>query len=193
MTTVYFIRHAQSDNTVCDSLARPLTPKGRKDCALVTDFLSDKHIQAVLSSPYQRAIDTVAGCAKKNGLTVEVIPAFREHETILDTYSDDDYFGAIRRYWADMHFKIGNDESLADVQSRNIAALEQVLTRYCDKNVAIGTHGIALSTIINYYDNTYGYEDFLAMVKIKPWVVKMEFNGYTCTGIKKINLFPAGV
>jgi len=31
---------------------------------------------------------------------------------------------------------------------------------YEGKNIVIGTHGTALSTIINYYDSTYGYDDF---------------------------------
>jgi len=34
---------------------------------------------------------------------------------------------------------------------------------YEGKNIVIGTHGTALSTIINYYDSTYGYDDFERM------------------------------
>ena len=46
MTAVYFVRHAQSDGSVLDARTRPLTPKGQKDCALVTAYLRDKQIQA---------------------------------------------------------------------------------------------------------------------------------------------------
>ena len=59
MTTVYFMRHAEADNTNPDGRNRPLTEKGLTDCELVTDFLSDKKIGAVISSPYKRAIDTI--------------------------------------------------------------------------------------------------------------------------------------
>lgn len=40
-----------------------------------------------------------------------------------------------------------------------------------------GTHGTALSTIINYYDSTYRFADFMAMVNIMPWVVSMSCLG----------------
>jgi len=39
MTTVYFIRHAESDFNVLDDRNRPLTIKGTVDSVLITDFL----------------------------------------------------------------------------------------------------------------------------------------------------------
>ena len=39
------------------------------------------------------------------------------------------------------------------------------------------------------YDNTYGFNDFMDMVYITPWVVKIEFSGFNCIKIEKINLF----
>ena len=79
MTTVYFVRHAEADNTNRDGRNRPLTVKGLADRKLVTNFFQDKDIDAVLS-------------------------------------------------------------------------------------------------IINHYDRTYGYDGFMAMVDILPWVAKMDFN-----------------
>ena len=38
MTHLYYVRHAQPDYSVHDDLTRPLTEKGMRDCALVTDF-----------------------------------------------------------------------------------------------------------------------------------------------------------
>lgn len=191
MTTVYFIRHAQSDNSVADSRIRPLTPKGLDDRLYVTNFLKDKQINAVFSSPYKRSIDTVLDFAGKNGLSVEIIEDFKEHQTISDQYSDKDYFLFIQRYWSDMDYKIGDDESLAEVQKRNIAALCRILERYPNQNIVIGTHGIALSTILYYYDRTFGYQDFYSIAKVKPWAVKMELNHNDCISIEKINLFSA--
>jgi len=47
MTTVYFIRHAEADNSNQDTKNRPLTAKGNADCALVTAFLQDKSIDGI--------------------------------------------------------------------------------------------------------------------------------------------------
>ena len=67
MTTVYFIRHAEADNTDDDGRNRLLTEKGMKDRAVVTAFLQDKKIDTVFSSPYKRAIDTLVDFTEKNG------------------------------------------------------------------------------------------------------------------------------
>jgi len=75
------------------------------------------------------------------------------------------------------------------VQERNINALNDVLNHHNGKNIVIGTHGSALSTIINYHDNTYGFDDFMAMVNIMPWVVMMTFEESHCVSIEKIDLF----
>lgn len=187
MTVVYFVRHAQSDNSVSDGMIRPLTEKGMYDRTLVTAFLSDKQIDAAFSSPFKRAVDTIADFTEKNGLPIEIVDDFKEHQTISDTYADCAYFPFIERYWADMEYKVAGDESLADVQRRNIGALQVILAKHKDKNIIIGTHGIALSTILNYYDHSYSYENFLAMVKIKPWIVKMEFKGDACVHIEYID------
>lgn len=56
MTTVYFVRHCELNYNNHDDVTRELSPKGLQDCQLVTDFLSDKQVEVVLSSPLKRAI-----------------------------------------------------------------------------------------------------------------------------------------
>ena len=192
MTTIYFIRHAEADRTVHDPYTRPLTEKGLRDRALVTAFLNDKNIDAIFSSPFKRAVDTIADFANHIGQRVTVMDSLKEHDTIGDNYPSDEYFLFIKKYWEDFHHKAPGDESLSEVQERNISAIKSILIGYRDKSVVIGTHGIALSTIINFYDSTYCFDDFLAMVKIRPWVVKMDFNDDGCVGMEKIDLLNPG-
>ena len=187
MTTIYFIRHAETDYNIRDDRLRSLTPKGQKDCALVTEFLRDKKIDVVLSSPYKRAVDTVSGFAASAGLQLDLVEDFRERR--VDSTWIEDFMGFAKKQWEDFSYKLSDGECLAEVQSRNIAALETVLTNYKGKNIVIGTHGAALSTIINYYDKTYCFENYAAMVGIMPWVVKMVFDGNICFDMVKIDLF----
>jgi len=189
MTTVYFIRHAQSDYAVRDGRSRPLTEKGLSDRSLVTEFLQDKGIDAVLSSPFRRAVDTLRPFAEKNGFAIETIEGFRERRSDSDWDRDGDYFPFIERQWADFSYTLSDGECLAEVQARNISALNDVLARYEGKTIAIGTHGMALSMIINYYDRAYGFSDFMAMAYLMPWVVKMGFDGARCARMEKIDLF----
>ena len=193
MTTVYFIRHAESDNSVRDGRIRPLTEKGLADRTLVTDFLRDKAIDIILSSPFKRAVDTISDFAMKHGFEIETVEDFRERKSDIDFTKEKFGFNAfMERQWSDFNYTYSDGESLAEVQDRNIDALNEVLTRYKNKTIAIGTHGTALSTIINYYDHTYGFEDFMAMVNILPWVVRMDFNDDGCIGMEKIDLFNFG-
>jgi 2,3-bisphosphoglycerate-dependent phosphoglycerate mutase len=190
MTTIYFIRHAQADNTIRDGRIRPLTEKGMNDRALVTEFLQDKDIDAVLSSPFKRAIDTVAEFANKNDFEIEIVEDFRERKSDIDFASVNfDFETFMEQQWADFNYTYSDGECLAEVQNRNIAALNDVLKKYSGKNIVIGTHGTALSTIINYYDRTYGFADFMAMVNMLPWVVKADFNDDGCISMEKIDLF----
>ena len=84
MTTIYFIRHAEADNSNRDGRNRPLTEKGMKDRALVTEFLQDKSIDAVVSSPFKRAICTIADFAEQNDCEIEIVEDFRERKSDTD-------------------------------------------------------------------------------------------------------------
>ncbi len=185
MTNIYFVRHAQPDHNIRDDLTRPLSEKGLIDRTLVTEFLGDKSIDCVLSSPYKRAIDTIVDFAKKNHHTIQIVDNFRERDSVWV----EDFIDFAKKQWADFSYKRSDGECLAEVQKRNISALFDVLTQYKDKNIVIGTHETALSTIINYFDNTYGFDDFIAMANIMPWVVRMKFDGENLVGMWKIDLF----
>ena len=149
MTTVYFIRHAQSDYSIGDESSRPLSEKGMNDRLLVTAYLRDKDIGAIYSSPYKRAYDTIEDFANSIGMEIAIVDALRERKTD-GLASDADYWNYTERQWADFSFPLPGGECLAEVQARNITALHEVLARDKDKNIVIGTHGTALSTIINY-------------------------------------------
>ena len=63
MTRVYFVRHAQPEHDWKEGRTRPLTEVGKKDSAIVMEFLKDKKIDAFYCSPYKRSKDTIADAA----------------------------------------------------------------------------------------------------------------------------------
>ena len=63
------------------------------------------------------------------------------------------------------------------MQQRNIAALKEILAEHPGQNIAIGTHGTALSSILNYYRPWFGCEDFLRIVDWMPYIVELTFDG----------------
>lgn len=186
-TTVYFVRHAEPNYNNYDDKSRELSNKGLQDRKLVTKFLEDKHIDVVLSSPYKRAIDTVADFAESVNLEIELIEDFRERRVANEWITDFNSF--CKKQWENFNYKLSDGETLDEVQSRNVKALGAVLENYNGKNVVIGSHGTALSTIINYYDKTFGYSDFEKIRNLMPWIVKFIFEDNTCIKIEKYNLF----
>ena len=183
MTTLIFVRHAATNLQNHDERLRELSPQGMEDCKRVTEYLSTKTIDAVLSSPYRRAVDTVADYAQTHGFEVKLMDGFRERE-LPGWIEDFDVF--VRRQWEDFDYKRPGCESLREAQSRCVAALEAVLRRYAGKTVVIGTHGVVLSTVINYYDCSFGYPEFAQIVGVMPWIVEFDFDeDGTCTKIRQ--------
>ena len=121
---------------------------------MVTKFLVDKHIDVVLSSPYKRAIDTVKDFADSYGIEINVIYDFRERK--VESGWIEDFTSFTKMQWNDFTYKLSDGECLQEVQTRNMSALQQVLNKYAGKNIVVGSHGTALSTIINYYDHFSG-------------------------------------
>lgn len=187
MTTIYFVRHAEPNYNNHDDMSRELSEKGLRDRTLVTEFFKDKQIDVVLSSPFKRAVDTVREFAKRQGMEIELIEGFQERR--VDSGWIEDFQSFCKKQWEDFDYKLSDGESLGEVQRRNIAALGDVLKRYAGKNIVVGSHGTALSTIINNYDKTFGYADFEEIRTLMPWVVRFSFEGEKCVEIRKYNLF----
>ena len=187
MTTIYFVRHAIPNFNNHNDLTRELTAQGLEDRKRVTEFLWNRDIDAVLSSPYKRAVDTVKEFADAKGLEIKLIEAFRERKVESEWIEDFDAF--CKRQWEDFDFKLSEGESLREVQERNISALHQVSEAYNGKNVVIGSHGTALSTIIHYFDPSFGYNEFMKIKNLMPWIVRFTFEGDRCVEIQKYNVF----
>ena len=187
MTVVYFVRHAQPNYENHDDRTRELTAKGLEDRKLVTEFLRDKQVDAVLSSPYKRAVDTVKEFADAYDFSIRLMEDFRERK--IESTWIEDFKGFSQRQWSDFDYKLSDGESLREVQTRNISALNQVLDEYDGKTVVVGSHGTALSTILQYFNPSFGYDDFDKIRPLMPWIVKFTFENGDCLNIQTYNLF----
>lgn len=183
MTNIYFIRHAEPNFGNHDDRSRELTEKGLRDRETVTGYLQDKEIHAVLSSPYRRAVDTVKPFADLQGMEIELIEDFRELKTAEEWIED--FNGFSQRQWNDFSYKLPGGECLQEVQERNIRALMDAARRYEGKNIAVGSHGVAVSAMIHFFDSSFGYEGYRRIQKIMPLVVKFSFEKERCVSIEE--------
>jgi len=173
-TNIYFIRHAQSDFSVKEDAIRPLTAKGKKDSLRVTEALKPFSISRIYSSPYRRAIETLADLEKNLNLEIIKKEGFRERKVGRWV---DDFENFTRKQWQDFSYKIPEGECLEEVQKRNINSLHEVLSEASGENIVIGTHGTALCTIINFLDSSCGFEFFWKIVDKTPLIINIKFAG----------------
>lgn len=173
MNKIYFVRHAKPDFSVHDDLTRPLTDKGIIDSKNICEFLKEKSINKIYSSPYKRAIDTIKELAQNLNIKIEVVDDFRERK--ISNIWIEDFNKFSKSQWENFEYKLNDGESLNEVQSRNIKELHKILNENSNQNIVIGTHGTALSTIINYYDKTFDYLSFTKIKDVMPFIVCMEF------------------
>ncbi len=178
MTRVYFVRHAQSKHPWEEERTRPLTKEGREDSAIVLEFFKDKKVDVFYCSPYRRSIDTIADTAAFFGKEILTDERLRERETGPGGNNREMF----RKRWEDHNYHEEGGESIAMVQGRNIEALNEILFKNRDKEIVVGTHGTALSSILNFYDRSFGCDDFLRIIDWMPYIIELDFDGDKLTG-----------
>ncbi len=173
MTNIYFVRHAQPDYAFADAAKRPLTEEGERDTLKVVEAMKDIRIDFAISSPYKRSYDTIKQTADEHGLDIAIDE--RLHERINGKNSNN--LEMFRKRWADLSYSESDGECLQSVMDRNIAAVNDILDAHKDENIMVGTHGTALSTILHYYDNSFGVDDFMRLIDFMPYIIRLGFNG----------------
>ncbi|MDQ0170541.1 histidine phosphatase family protein [Paenibacillus tundrae] len=170
-TTVYMVRHAESPYDEGNERTRGLTAKGKADVEKVTKLLSDEGIDIILSSPYRRAVLSVEGLAQHLNLEIETFEDLRERHFSSDDVID--LMSNIRNNFYNAEYVFPGGESNADCQNRSITVLKTILKEHKGKKIAIGTHGLVMTLMMNHFDSNYGLA-FLDQLK-KPDIYKMQF------------------
>lgn len=172
-TSIYMVRHAESPYDEGDERTRGLTVQGKKEAGKVTKMLIGEGIDMIISSPYSRAVLTVEGLAQHRNLEIEKIEDLRER--YFSSQHITELMSNIRDNFYNFEYALPGGESNADCQSRSITVLKTILKEHMGKKIAMGTHGLVMTLMMNYFDSRYGL-DFLDRLK-KPDVYKLQFEG----------------
>jgi len=182
MTTIYFVRHAEPVHSWVEDRSRPLTEEGMKDSKAVADFFREIKVDLFDSSPYKRSVDTISDSAKEKKLTIRTDERFRERVNGTEVNNIE----MIQMRWADFNYHEEDGESLYMVQNRNVEALTEILRNHEGKTIVIGTHGTALSSILNYYEPDYGVNSFLRIINYMPYIIRLDFDGENFIGKEEL-------
>ncbi|UVI33765.1 histidine phosphatase family protein [Paenibacillus spongiae] len=157
MKNVYIVRHCKAEGQSADA---PLTDAGLEQADQLAEFLIDRNIQSILSSPYERATQTIAPLAGKLGIEVRLDD--RLQERLLSRQSHPEWRERLRRTYDDLDLCYEGGESSRTAMNRAAAVMNEVLHSE-DNHVVIVSHGNLISLLLNYYDPRIGFDEWAAL------------------------------
>lgn len=143
-TTIYVIRHGEVHNPHGIIYGRlphfSLTPNGKKESEQAAEFLADKHIDAIYSSPLERTKQTAEILQKK--LNVPEI-YFSDHILEVRSSYEGRKFSTLDKLQSEVYLKplAPTDETLEDISQRMMIFLHGVINKNEGKHVVIVSHG----------------------------------------------------
>ncbi|HCU41897.1 MAG TPA: histidine phosphatase family protein [Leuconostoc pseudomesenteroides] len=172
LTTVYFVQHARPDYSWEDDRSMPLTVEGEADAVVVAEVLKDVSFDFCISSPYMRTRQRIKPICDQKKLTLKIDERLKERvRGELGNQGDE----LQRQRWLDFDFHEPLGESMNSLQKRNISALTDILSQHIGQTILFSTHGAALSAILNFYDDKFGYQNFKRLEMFTPYILKVTF------------------
>jgi 2,3-bisphosphoglycerate-dependent phosphoglycerate mutase len=149
VTTLILVRHAHAaPDPAFPERNWPLSVAGRGQADDLAAVLEDLGVDALASSPYTRAIETLRPYAEHAGLPITVDEDLRERALGPWMPNLADVEHAIRRMHADLDFELQGGESGRACVARFEAALARVVAAHPGRTIAVGSHGGVLGHLI---------------------------------------------
>ena len=153
--TYYFIRHAHSNYTP-DEINRPLSDKGQESLAQL-EFLADKPITAIYSSPYRRAIQTIEPLAQSLKLAIQSDERLIERKLSSQAIADRDFEQCLMQLWSRPTFSLVGGESNQQAQQRALAFLHELESKHQNEEIIISSHGNLICILLSAFDSNIDY------------------------------------
>jgi broad specificity phosphatase PhoE len=159
MTRFLLVRHGSTDALGKRISGRKpgvlLNEEGSMEAQRLVNDLRHVHIDAVFSSPLERAMQTAQPLADDRGINIEVDEAFNEidfgewTDASLEDLQKNPQFDIFNRFRS--HFRIPGGEGMVDAQLRFVRRLQQLSTEMPSATIAIFSHSDMIRSALTYY------------------------------------------
>ncbi|AYF07752.1 MULTISPECIES: histidine phosphatase family protein [Bacillus] len=185
-TYIYMVRHGESPKLEGNERTSGLTEKGSLDAHRVTDILKTEGIDTFISSPYKRAVLTIEKSADFYEKEVVVYENLKECMFLSEDkiISDKEVYPLVKNMFSDPDFALTEGESYKDCQRRIVKVLKEILMDFQGQKVVIGTHGLVMTLMMNYFDNQYGFEFLIHASKLD--IYKLEFKDEQLMNVERL-------
>lgn len=171
--TVYIIRHAQASG---QDPAAPLTPQGELQAIDLADRLAALPIQRIISSPFTRAIQSIAPLAQR--LNLAIMTDERLAERVLSSSDIADWMSALRASFDDLDLCFLGGESSRAAMQRAVSMLDEVLAHQVSTSVIV-THGNLMTLLLKHFNPEFGFAAWQQLTN--PDVYRIEIEEGTTT------------
>ena len=149
---LYVVRHGETiwnkEHKVQGITDIPLTEKGKEEAKELQDLIKTLNIDVVISSPLTRARET-AKIITDSSLPINTDDRIKERDWGLNEGADIDSVDKWDCWDVVLNTRVQNIEPIQDFMYRVSDFIEDIKTRYKDKNVLVVTHS-AVSRVIHY-------------------------------------------
>lgn len=187
-TTIYLIRHCESDHSVTDAKTRPLTEKGLKDAEKLAEILKDTPVSRIFSSPYLRACQTVWPICKDRKIDLQTDERMREWMGGRP-FAHEYFESRMQEMFENESSTNGGAESLKALKKRTQAFIMHLLSRFSGETIFVGTHALAMTAALKSFDDRIGLDFLMNMLPITPFLAVMEFENFDLTSIRFFDPF----
>ena len=151
MRTIYFVRHCESIKTGSDR-GRGLTDAGQEQAQELVAFFKEIPIDAIYSSPMQRAMDSVRPLAEKRGLPIyEAAFQERRFQETDERLSPERLEELLKRSFQNDDYAQSGGESNQIARNRALTVIDQLLKTHPHHRVVVATHGLVLALVLEHY------------------------------------------
>ncbi len=158
LTTLYFIRHAQSNpRHSLDNSEYPLTDVGKKQAEQLVPLLEQLDLQHMYCSPFVRCIHTIQPFVNQSDIEVSTHVDLREKRTAVGLIRDFDRVW--ERSWADFSFALPACESSHQAIGRFVRAVASIVKNHPSKSVGVSSHGHVIGLFLNRLHSSFGGDE----------------------------------
>lgn len=154
MKNIYLIRHCEAEGQHAEA---QLTEQGRNQAFHLAEFFSDIKIDQIISSPFQRAIQSIQPLA--NRLNVEIEMKSQLSERVLSTENLPDWFEKLRATFDEMELKFEGGESSQEAMDRIVEVVEDIFNSQAN-NTIIVTHGNLMALLLKHFNDDFGFDEW---------------------------------
>ncbi|MCH5354100.1 MAG: histidine phosphatase family protein [Acutalibacter sp.] len=157
VTTVYIVRHCESTGNVEHRFQgrfdAPITPKGEKQLELLSLRFRNVHLDAIFSSPLERARLTAQAVNRFHDLPIQLVDDLLELDVgeMENLHLDEigGKFPLVAKNWDETPdlCEFPGGETMAQAYERVNAALDDIIAKNPGKTILLATHGGVIRNI----------------------------------------------